>query len=816
MPLRGRLVRTFFQRSVEGWARATYRYRWWIIPLMLLLAAGPISQIRELTFDTSTEGLLAENDPVLASYNAFRDQFGRDGHIIIAIEPPEVFDVAFLETLRAFHREIEETVPKIQKVTSLINVRNTRGVGDTLVVEDLLEELPRTQQELETLRERVLRNALYENLVISRDGSVAALLIETDAYSSLPPDGSGGKPAPDMEAAFDEWGEDGADATPPPFLTGEENAEIVQAVSEIIARYEGPAFRIHASGVPWVVQQLQSSMGRDMKRFMGLAIGVVAAFLFLLFRRISAVVLPLFAIGLSLLSTLGLMGLLGIPITSTTQILPSFLLAVGTGYGVHLLVVFFERFDESGDKEESLVYALGHSGLPILMTALTTSVGMLSFTAAELRPIAMFGVFVPLGVLMAFIYNMVLLPALLAVFPMLPKRAAVPSPMMNGVDRVLVAAGSVASRHPWPTVAMAALVVVVSLLGAMQIRFSHNSISWFPEEGSVRKSSEYIDERLGGTISMEVVIDTGRENGLHDPEVLNRIEAIDERTAQFARDGLAQIGKTVSLLQIVKETHRALNANDEAYYAIPRERKLVAQELLLFENSDPDDLEDFVDSQFSMARFTIKSHRRDAYEDVEFVKQAAAEYQRIMGDEAEVVITGLMPMVTRAVLAVIRTLTKSYALAFLMITPLMMLLIGSFRAGLVSMVPNLAPIIITLGLMGWCGFPMDIFTLLIGCIAIGLAVDDTIHLIHSFQRYVGEHGDAELAVRQTLETTGKALLFTSLVLCSSFFIFTASSMHNVFRFGLLTGFTIATAFLFDILVTPALLVLIARTRETRS
>jgi len=809
-------VRTFFQRSIEVWARATYRYRWWVIPLMFLLAAGPISQIRGLTFDTSTEGLLEETDPVLINYNAFRDQFGRDGHIIIAIEPPEVFDLGFLATLRAFHREIEEKVPKIQKVTSLINVRNTRGVGDTLVVEDLMEEFPRTQQDLEALRERVLRNPLYENLVISRDGRVAAVLIQTDAYSSLPANGSDGDPSSDMEAAFDEWGEDSAEATPPPFLTGEENAEIVEAVSSIIARYEGPAFRIHASGVPWVVQQLQSSMGRDMKRFMALAIAVVAAFLFLLFRRISAMILPLFVIQLSLLSTLGLMALLGIPITSTTQIMPSFLLAVGTGYSVHLLVVFFERFNESGDKEESLVYALGHSGLPILMTALTTMVGMLSFTAAELRPIASFGVFVPMGVLMAFIYTMILLPALLAVFPMRPKRAPVSSPLLDGIDRALVNAGSVASRHPWPTVAVAALLVIVSLLGAKQIQFSHNSGTWFSKESDVRKSSEYIDERLGGTVSMEVVIDTGRENGLHDPEVLNRIEAIDERTAQFERDGLVEVGKTVSLLQIVKETHRALNANDDAYYAIPQQRKLLAQELLLFENSDPDDLEDFVDSQFSVARFTIKSHRRDAYEDVAFVKQAAAEYQRIMGDEAEVVITGLMPMVTRAVLAVIRTLTKSYALAFLMITPLMMLLIGSFRAGLVSMVPNLSPIIITLGLMGWCGFPMDIFTLLIGCIAIGLAVDDTIHLIHSFQRYVGEHGDAELAVRQTLQTTGKALLFTSLVLCSSFFIFMASSMNNLFRFGVLTGFTIATAFLFDILVTPALLVLVSRTRKIQT
>jgi predicted RND superfamily exporter protein len=155
-------------------------------------------------------------------------------------------------------------------------------------------------------------------------------------------------------------------------------------------------------------------------------------------------------------------------------------------------------------------------------------------------------------------------------------------------------------------------------------------------------------------------------------------------------------------------------------------------------------------------------------------------------------------------------MTRSYILALVIITPLMMLLIGSWRTGLVSMVPNLAPIIITLGIMGWTGIILDAFTLMIGGIAIGLAVDDTIHYMHNFRRAFLRHGDVRLANAETLRTTGHALLVTSIVLSSGFFIFTFAEMNNLYYFGLLTSITIANAFLIDILVSPALMALIHR------
>jgi predicted RND superfamily exporter protein len=265
------------------------------------------------------------------------------------------------------------------------------------------------------------------------------------------------------------------------------------------------------------------------------------------------------------------------------------------------------------------------------------------------------------------------------------------------------------------------------------------------------------------------------------------------------------VGKDTSLADVVKEIHQALNGNEERFYRIPDDRKLIAQELLLFENTGSDEIERLVDSQFSMARFSIRVPYVDPTRYKAFNDSTVARFQEVLGPDVEIQATGFLAVMSRTITALLESMVRSYILALLIITPLMILLIGSLRTGLASMVPNLTPILITLGLMGWYGLVIDAFTLMIGGIAIGLAVDDTIHYMHNFRRYFNQYGDVRRANSETLRTTGRALLITSVVLSSGFFIFVFAGMENLVRFGLLTSFTIANAFLIDILVSPALM-----------
>ncbi|TDI96901.1 MAG: patched family protein [Deltaproteobacteria bacterium] len=793
-------IRDRIEAGFERWGHFVSRRAWTTLALAAFVTLALASQLPKLELETSTEGFLHADDPVRVAYNAFRHQFGHDGILLIGVRTRDVFERRFLEKLRAFHRELEDQVPQVAEITSLINVRATRGEDHELIVEELMEKWPEDASALAALRKRALANPLYRNLVISKDARFTIVSIETDLYSSLGEDEN-------ALAGFEAEGKPGA--APPPFLTGKENAAVVAAVYEVMERHRGPDFELYAAGQPILLQELQSSMRRDMTRFVLLSLVVIAGLLWILFRRFAGVVLPLVMVLVSLACTLGLMGLTGVPIGLPTQILPSFLLAIGVGAAVHLLVIFFQALDAGREREDAIAHALGHSGLAISMTSLTTAGGLASFTSAEVAPVVDFGIFAPIGALFILGFSIVLLPALLALIPLSRASARASAAGPPVLDRILTRCGDIASQHPWTVVVIWSALIFGAMLGTPRLTLSHDPLAWFPPEQRFRLATTTIDHEFQGSMSLEVLIETGAENGLYAPELLNRIDELRLYAEAYDHDGLT-VGKTISLVDVLKEIHQALNENRSDYYAIPQDRELVAQELLLFENSGSDDLEDLVDSQFNTARFTLRIPWTDAVRYPPFIAKLKQRAGEIMGEGVELQFTGIMRVMSRTINALLVSMIRSYAIALIVITPLMILLIGSLRGGLLSMIPNLAPVVITLGVMGWFGIPLDAFNLLLGCIAIGLAVDDTIHFMHNFQRYYNASGDAPWAVHETLRTTGRALLFTTLVLAAGFFIYMFSSMNNLSDFGFLTGFCLLVAFLADILLAPALMVLVRR------
>jgi hypothetical protein len=505
------------------------------------------------------------------------------------------------------------------------------------------------------------------------------------------------------------------------------------------------------------------------------------------------------------------MALIGLPIGIPTQILPSFLLAVGVGGSVHLLVIFFREYDAGQDREKALARALHHSGLAIVMTALTTAGGLISFISAEVQPVADLGIFAPLGIGLGLSYCMVLLPALLNVIPL---KRLTPRKRTNGggdrIERVLLWTGDRCVRRPKTVLAFMSAILLFAIAGITRLNSSFDPIAWFPEEDPIRIATDFVNEELGGSVSLEIIVDTGEENGLLDPSMLARIDLLSQRIMQDEGVDNVPVGKVSSIVDVSKEIHQALNENDNDYYVIPSNRELIAQEMLLFENSGTDDLEQLVDSQFRRARITVNMPHAPPTAYQPFIARIEIIARDTLGSDVEITMTGFASLMTRSLDAITISLQRSYLIALAIITPLMLLLLGTIRTGVAAMVPNLAPIVLTLGLMGWLGIPLDTFTLMIGSIAIGLAVDDTIHFMHVFRKYYEELSNTNEAVRETLRTTGHALLVTSIILSLSFFIYAFASLHNLVTFGMLTGITIIFAFVADITLSPALMALSTR------
>ncbi|MEA1983399.1 MAG: MMPL family transporter, partial [Campylobacterota bacterium] len=562
-----------------------------IISLMMIVSILLISNLPKITIDTSTEGFLHENDPALVRYEAFKEQFGQDEKILVVVQAKNIFDLETLKKLQTLHAKLENEVPHLNDITSLINARNTRGEGDRLIVEDLFENFPQNEKELALIKKTALNNAMYKNLLYNEALTMTTIILEPSAYETS-----------ESENELEGFGEDASDEEAE-FLSDPSKSEMVRAADAIAKEFKAEGFNVFIAGSLAVNDYNKQSVQKDMQKFVKLVLLMMMAFLFIVFRRVSAVILPIFIVVISLLTTVSIMALVGTPITIPTQILPSFLLAVGIGAVVHLLAMFFKHLNANGDKHKAISYSLGHSGLAIIMTSLTTAAGLLSFSTASIAPIADLGVFAALGVIIALVNTLVLLPAILATLPL---KAAKESQKKKSetMDKILIAIADFSVNHAKKIVAASAVITVIWVYFASGVQFKHDPLSWQPENSPVKIATATVDHELRGSVTMEVIIDTKKENGLYSSELLTKIDRL-VKEAQELKTDKHFVGKGWSVGDVLKEIHRGLHENKEEYYAITQNDKLIPQEFLLFENSGSDDLEDFVDGSFSKARLTF-------------------------------------------------------------------------------------------------------------------------------------------------------------------------------------------------------------------
>ena len=801
------------EHKFEDFSDFIYENKIKTIVLVLAIVISLASQMKYLHMDTSTDGFLHKEDPLRIEYNIFRDQFGRDEKILIAIQSPNIFTIDFLKKLNKLHRELENNLPFIDEVNSLINARNTRGTIDSLIVDDLFEELPTTQKALEIKRQLAVNNPILKDLMLDEKGTMTTIIIDTQTYSSLDKNGNIIKQTNNE----DEFEDDSVEVTnePKKYLTDKENNQIVKKVNEIVAQYQSEDFNILISGSAVISSELKSSMTSDMQKFIKLVIVVMIIFLSLMFRRISGVILPLITVVFTVITALSLMAIFDAPVTVVTQILPSFLLAVTIGAAIHLLSIFFKEFNITKDKKQALRYAMGHSGLAIVMTSITTAAGLWSFSFSEIAPVADLGIFASAGVVIGLLFTLVLLPALLSAIRLKPKDIVMldDSEVKTPMDKILAKIANISVSYPKQIIFISTIIIVVSIAIASQLRFSHKPIVWFDEQHPVRVATSLVDDKLKGSVTLEIIVDTQKENGLYEPSILNAIDDFSKKIIDIKSEKYF-VGKTLSLVDIIKETNKALNENKKEFYTIPQDKDMIAQELLLFENSGSDDLEDFVDSGFSKARITVKLPYIDALDYTQLIAKINEEIKIHFENKAQVTVTGTSNLLARIMDAAIHSSAISYMLALVLITIMMLILIGDVKIGLISMIPNIAPILVMTTVMVLFDMPLDMFTMLIGAIAIGLAVDDTVHFMHNFRKYEMIHNDIDKAVKLTLLTTGRAMIVTTIVLSFGFFVFMGASMSNIFNFGLLTGIAIIVAVLADFLLVPALMKVMAKNKKS--
>ncbi len=800
------VIKKRIEKQFEKSAHVFYRNPFKVLFIALLFIGALCYQIPQITVDTSTEAMLYVDDPIVAEYKAFQKQFGKDEMIFIGIQSSDIFNANFLKKLKSLHSDIENEVPYVRKVSSLINARSISGKEDALIVEELLSDWPKKKIDLSSFKKRVLNNPFLKNLIISESGRFTGLLVEIGSSEET------FHGEEDLIADLtDEIATDEVESGKLEYLNEEDRREVVDTLHQVIYRYKSPDFSIILSGYPVLIDGYNRLVIKDLIFISILGFVVVSFFLWLLFRRLSGIIIPGIIILCSFLSTLGFMAHFNMPITIMTTMLPAFLLAVGVADAVHILSVFYRHYHQGSNKEDAIALAVGHSGLPIVLTTLTTAISLLSFTFTELIVIAQMGVYSAIGIILALVFTIVLIPAILPFFPIKQQQTGGEERQTFFVDRLLLSCADFSTTHPLKILAASLVIFLISIFFVFQLKFGFNIVDLLPDSANIKKDLAIFDRELKGSATLEVVVDTKKVNGIKDPWVLNQIENLSGRIINFKNDYMA-VGKIISINDIVKEIHQALNENDSAYYKIPQDQETVSQELFLFQTSGSDELQRIVDSNFSKTRIIIKTTWADATVAEDFMNKVQKQFQDLFQDKADISATGIMAIAVRALNAAVQSMGKGYMYAFLAITILMILLVGNVKMGLIIMIPNVLPIFLIMGIIGYLNIPLDIITMLIGCIAIGLVVDDTMHFIYNFQRYFNQSGDARKAVQQTMVSTGRAIFITSIILCSCFFVEVFASVKSIIRFGLLTGTTILFALIADFILAPALMVLVKKRR----
>ncbi|MCH8530049.1 MAG: MMPL family transporter [Saccharospirillum sp.] len=782
----------------EQWAGLMMLRPWWTLAIVLLVLVAMGQSLRFIALDSDLENFIDEDTEVRQTYQAVQALFGRNDLIMLAVQG-EVLSEGFLTDLKALQQDLEQSLPHLEELTSLWNASYLEGDDEALHVSDLIEAVPQSDAEWAALRERLERSMLASQVLLSADGRMTLLIIEPHTYDYATPT----ETTDLFDVVFDndafDWGSPETVEAEAPLLSHAQRAQLLAQLDKVLVDYAHLTPMV--AGMPALDSALQETMKAEMQTFLRWTVLLIFAVLLLFFRQVLAVVGPLVTVLSALLLTMSALVLTGNKISMPLIMLPSLLLAITIGDSVHLLTHFGLQRRQGLSVVAAMRMAVQRTSIPLLLTSLTTAGGLLSLVFADIVPLRHLGVFSALGVMLAFILTITVLPALAVIMP-----GKVPDDRQSHplLSRLMARLAQFSWQHGGKLALLWLVLVALAFTQIVQLRFSHNPMNWMPENLPIVQATNLIDERLSGTMTLDLVFDTGRENGVKDLAFIQALAQWQDSLAQQAVRGV-EVAASQSIVDLVRDTHRALQGGTDDQYRLPDTQAFMNEALFLFETSAADQLYSLVDSNYRTTRMTLILPWQDILHYQGFIEQLQADGANRFDGLAELQVSGLIALLAGTLQAVLTTTATSYALAAVVISLMMIALLGSVRLGLLAMLPNLAPILVVMGLMQPFGIALDMITMLVATIAIGITVDNTVHFTHHFQYGLSRGLTVQEALDSAFAGAGQALLTTAMVLTAGFYVFLFSDVSSLFNLGFLSGTAFLLAMASNMTLTPFLL-----------
>ncbi|MCP3983520.1 MAG: RND family transporter [bacterium] len=743
-----------------------------VVALLSVAAAVPLVRLEplglNLRIDPSTEPLLPAGDPAQEVYRAAVRNFGDDEVFVIAMEADDLFTAEGLGRLRRITDAIDH-LPEVRTVQSLTDVVAFRfdREADWLDIADFIEEIPTDPRALAAIRAEALADPLYARTILSEDGRTAAINVT-------------------FRKQTDEE-----------FIRSKLDARILEIVRAEIA--EGT--HLYVAGRPHVKNRVYEMMLRDMGTLIPLALLVVAAGLYVAFGTRRGVVLPMGTILLATLWTFGAIAFLERPLTVLTTLLAPMLAAIGSVYGIHAVTRYEEEVEQASSPAEAALRSLEHMRLPVTVAGLTTMIGFAALLITDVPAVFEVGAFAVFGVAAITVLTLTVVQAALALMPLrhAGSGTAWAAGIARNLDWSLERLASLAARRAGTWLLAFGLMLVAFVAAIPSIEIDTDYLSFFDEEAPVRQDFEAVNRLLAGAVPLFVSFESEIPGAFREPALLREIERLQEQASR-----IPGVGRTLSMVDTVRVMNRAMAKDDPREERIPDTRGAAAELLFMTPKGH---LDRYANVNHSRANVMVRTGAVGTAE----VRAVTGQLEAIVAEMelpegVTAAVTGNALLLSHSADGIARGQPRTVGLAAIAIFVLISLSFGSVRLGAVAMLPNLVPVAIYFGILGFGAAPLSLPTSLIGSVALGIAIDDTVHFL---VRYGGERrrgASPEEAAATCGRRIGRPIAITSLMLMAGFLVLALSGFATLRQFGVLSAVTMGICLVNDLILLPALLV----------
>jgi hypothetical protein len=716
-------------------------------------------QLKNLKIDADILSSLPDTDPNAVLLKKIGKNFGGNNIGVVILETDNIYQTSILEDIRAITDTLSN-IDGISSVSSLTNIINIKGSDYGIEIGRLVneDELPKTKEDFELLRTNVMANDMYKGSIVSEDETSSLIIFNL-----------------------------------------EDGANVNMVAENVIANVSNLKLteNIYYTGSPMLVTSISALMKTDFTRLLPIAFLVIGFILFLSFRTISGVVLPLLTAVISIVWSLGIMGLMGYSMSMISNNIPIILLAIGSAYAIHVVnrINLINRTNKKNVVSTALAYVL----IPVLLAAITTMIGFISFVfGAYLQMIVDFGIFTSLGTLFACLLSLFFVPAIMEVFKSkkekdvteVKKTSFLLNNILNPLNKVLF-------KYPKLILGIWLALIVISVFGVFSIKRSVDIQEYFKEGNPTRQAEKIMVEKFGGTKPVFVYF----EGDMQSPEVLKTMM----QTAEYMEQS-PEIYTSMSIAVLISELNFAITGNK----AIPDDPEQIVQLWFLLDGNEI--LNRFVNKDLTEGIIITKFKSPDNNSKKEFAKYMNDFIESHSSETCKIQITG-MPFVDITMdQSLINSQIGSISIAIIFMIFIVGLILRSFMSGIYASIPIVATIIILFGVMGISGISLNIATVLVASVALGIGIDYSIHIISHYNHSLKNNRSLKEAITDAITVSGSAIIINVIAVSVGFLVLMFSVMVPLQYFGILIALSMISSGLGALTLLPVILILLNKNK----